>query len=82
MYPPIVEWALLMKERGGARVYGRPLHTLVSPAIQLLSHLSIPDETFLCCKMKAKVDYIGMLQDGESPVHPEYQVFPECIKCL
>lgn len=32
---------------------------------QLLSHLSIPDETYQSVKVKAKVSYLGMLQDGK-----------------
>ena len=31
---------------------------------QLLSHLSIPDETYHSLKVKSKVGYLGMLQDG------------------
>ena len=31
---------------------------------QLLSHLSVPDESFCCVKMRAKVNYLGMLKDG------------------
>jgi len=30
---------------------------------KLLSHLSIPDEGFLCAKARAQVNYIGMLDD-------------------
>ncbi len=32
---------------------------------QLLSHLSIPDETYQSVKAKAKVSYQGTLQDGQ-----------------
>lgn len=32
--------------------------------MQLLSHLSVPDENFESMKVKAKVGYVGMLQDG------------------
>lgn len=38
--------------------------------LQLLSHLSIPDENFESLKVKAKVGYMGMLQDGNySDIH-------------
>ena len=30
---------------------------------RMLSHLSVPDEGFLCMKAKAKVKYLGMLED-------------------
>lgn len=30
---------------------------------QLLSHLSVPDEVYECCKVKARVSYLGMQQD-------------------
>ena len=36
------------------------------PPHQLLSHLSIPDETFFYTKAKTKVHYLGMLNDGQS----------------
>lgn len=39
------------------------LHVFLSS--QLLSHLSVPDEQYQCVRMKARVSYIGMLQDGE-----------------
>jgi len=39
----------------------------LSSCEQLLTHLSVPDENFECLKVKAKVDYMGMLQDGKSP---------------
>ena len=32
---------------------------------QLLSHLSVPDEVYECCKVKARVSYLGMQQDGQ-----------------
>lgn len=35
------------------------------PPPQLLSHLSVPDESFCCVKVRAKVNYLGMLKDGE-----------------
>ena len=35
--------------------------------VQLLSHLSIPDANFESMKVKAKIGYMGMLQDGKPP---------------
>ena len=40
-------------------------YTPLLPPPQLLSHLSVPDEGFLCMKAKAKVKYLGMFEDGE-----------------
>ncbi len=33
--------------------------------MQLLSHLSVPDEIYQSVKVKVKVDYLGMRQDGQ-----------------
>lgn len=32
--------------------------------MQLLTHLSIPDEVYYCVHVKAKISYLGMLKDG------------------
>ena len=32
--------------------------------LQLLTHLSTPDEVYFCDHVKAKVNYLGMLKDG------------------
>lgn len=36
--------------------------------IQLLSHLSIPDENFYYMQARSKVNYIGMLNDGQCQI--------------
>ncbi len=40
------------------------IHAFVCNVFQLLTHVSVPDENFECMKVKAKVGYVGMLQDG------------------
>ena len=38
------------------------MHTLYT--LQLVTHLSIPDELFACCTAKARLHYIGMNTNG------------------
>ena len=35
-------------------------------SLQLIVHLSVPDEVYYCAHVKSKISYLGMLKDGQS----------------
>lgn len=41
-----------------------PFSLIVS--LQLIVHLSVPDEVYYCAHVKSKISYLGMLKDGQS----------------
>ena len=56
------------------------LHVSIYCPIQLLSHLSIPDEKFYYMQAKSKVNYIGMLNDGQCQILPIYIYMSDSVE--
>ena len=42
------------------------MYVCIVYTLQLVTHLSIPDELFTCCTAKARLHYVGMNTNGNS----------------